>query len=200
MRTWPLRCILCSGSCKLSRKNKEVFSEAVAHLDSAEEILTKARLYGESYAALCPMGFRPDLFSSLADAAIAECVKLDAGLHKRLVFGHFNMSCLPFLMNHRAILVFMNFDDNITERVQMRDAPSLVTAHWSHLFGCQRRVLPEGTIPKTIVPASTRRYQAAIYGCVENSVDCRRVISSGLQESLFVFYSQLYVIDSVRSR
>uniref|UniRef100_A0A158PAW2 MIF4G domain-containing protein n=1 Tax=Angiostrongylus cantonensis TaxID=6313 RepID=A0A158PAW2_ANGCA len=42
-----------------------------------------ARTLGETYAALCRLGFRPDYFTSLADAAIAECVKLDGGAHKR---------------------------------------------------------------------------------------------------------------------
>ncbi|VDL76502.1 unnamed protein product [Nippostrongylus brasiliensis] len=37
----------------------------------------------ETYATLCQLGFRPDYFAPLADAAIAECVKLDGGAHKR---------------------------------------------------------------------------------------------------------------------
>lgn len=35
------------------------------------------------HAQLCNYGFRPEFFSTVADATIAECVKLDGGAHKR---------------------------------------------------------------------------------------------------------------------
>lgn len=34
-------------------------------------------------ARLSSVGFRPDYLTPIADAAIAECVKLDGGAHKR---------------------------------------------------------------------------------------------------------------------
>lgn len=35
------------------------------------------------HAQLCNLGFRPEFFSTIADATIAECVRLDGGAHKR---------------------------------------------------------------------------------------------------------------------
>ena len=39
--------------------------------------------FGEMHAQLCNLGFRPDFFSVIADATIAECVRLDGGAQKR---------------------------------------------------------------------------------------------------------------------
>lgn len=39
--------------------------------------------FGGMYAQLCNYGFRPEFFSTIADASIAECVRLDGGAHKR---------------------------------------------------------------------------------------------------------------------
>jgi hypothetical protein len=39
--------------------------------------------FGEMHAQLCNLGFRPDFFSAIADATIAECVRLDGGAQKR---------------------------------------------------------------------------------------------------------------------
>lgn len=38
---------------------------------------------GEMYAQMYNYGFRPEFFSTVADATIAECVRLDGGTHKR---------------------------------------------------------------------------------------------------------------------
>ncbi|CAO4372029.1 unnamed protein product [Caenorhabditis nigoni] len=66
----------------LGKQMFELITDAVENADKSEKVLTHARQFGGTYASLCPLGFRPDLFSPLADAAIAECVKLD-GVHKR---------------------------------------------------------------------------------------------------------------------
>ncbi|CAJ0596674.1 unnamed protein product [Cylicocyclus nassatus] len=60
-----------------------LIAESVENIERAELIQQHARAFGETYAGLCQLGFRPDFFSALADAAIAECVKLDGGAHKR---------------------------------------------------------------------------------------------------------------------
>ncbi|EYC17541.1 hypothetical protein Y032_0030g2122 [Ancylostoma ceylanicum] len=60
-----------------------LIAESVEKIDRPELVQQHARAFGESYAALCQLGFRPDFFAALADAAIAECVKLDGGTHKR---------------------------------------------------------------------------------------------------------------------
>ncbi|KJH42934.1 hypothetical protein DICVIV_11062 [Dictyocaulus viviparus] len=59
---------------------------SVENIERVEMIQQHARTLGETYAALCRLGFRPDYFTSLADAAIAECVKLDGGTHKSTYF------------------------------------------------------------------------------------------------------------------
>ncbi|PAV81550.1 hypothetical protein WR25_08547 isoform C [Diploscapter pachys] len=66
----------------VGRQMYEVITIAVDNMDKNEKVLVHARQMGETYAGLCPLGFRPDLFAPLADAAIAECVKLDSGMHK----------------------------------------------------------------------------------------------------------------------
>ncbi|CAB3401487.1 unnamed protein product [Caenorhabditis bovis] len=66
----------------LGRQMYELITLAVENADKSDKVLAHAKQFGSSYAALCPLGFRPDLFTPLADAAIAECVKLD-GVHKR---------------------------------------------------------------------------------------------------------------------
>ncbi|CAI2348582.1 unnamed protein product [Caenorhabditis sp. 36 PRJEB53466] len=66
----------------LSKQMYELITDAVENADKSDKVLTHARQFGGTYASLVPLGFRPDLFASLADAAIAECVKLD-GVHKR---------------------------------------------------------------------------------------------------------------------
>lgn len=42
-----------------------------------------SKTFGEMHAQLCNYGFRPEFFSTIADATIAECIKLDGGAHKR---------------------------------------------------------------------------------------------------------------------
>ncbi|VDK51880.1 unnamed protein product [Anisakis simplex] len=62
-------------------------SNCVENIDDPDkltlEVNTLARAFGEQHAQLCSVGFRPDYFAPIADAAIAECVKLDGGAHKR---------------------------------------------------------------------------------------------------------------------
>uniref|UniRef100_A0A915ALN3 NADP-dependent oxidoreductase domain-containing protein n=3 Tax=Parascaris TaxID=6254 RepID=A0A915ALN3_PARUN len=58
-------------------------SNCVENIDDTERINVMARAFGEQHAALCSLGFRPDYFAPIADAAIIECVKLDDGAHKR---------------------------------------------------------------------------------------------------------------------
>lgn len=67
----------------LSESTYVLITDAVENIERSEKVLAHATRYGESFVALCPLGFRPDLFSVLADAAIAECVRLDGGAHKR---------------------------------------------------------------------------------------------------------------------
>ncbi|GMS89606.1 hypothetical protein PENTCL1PPCAC_11781, partial [Pristionchus entomophagus] len=68
---------------QLSESTYILITDAVENIERSEKVLAHATRYGESFVALCPLGFRPDLFSVLADAAIAECVRLDGGAHKR---------------------------------------------------------------------------------------------------------------------
>ncbi|GMR42578.1 hypothetical protein PMAYCL1PPCAC_12773, partial [Pristionchus mayeri] len=68
---------------QLSESTYVLITDAVENIERSEKVLAHASRYGESFVALCPLGFRPDLFSVLADAAIAECVRLDGGAHKR---------------------------------------------------------------------------------------------------------------------
>ncbi|KAK6745485.1 hypothetical protein RB195_011918 [Necator americanus] len=71
---------------QLEHMGKQFYSliaESIENIDRPEVVQQLARGFGESYAALCQIGFRPDFFAALADAAIAECVKLDGGTHKR---------------------------------------------------------------------------------------------------------------------
>ncbi|CAJ0941531.1 unnamed protein product, partial [Mesorhabditis belari] len=68
---------------ELGRVLFEMIGEGVARLDSADHVQNAGKSAGAAFAVLSPMGFRPDFFAPLADAAIAECVKLDAGSHKR---------------------------------------------------------------------------------------------------------------------
>ncbi|KAF8356782.1 hypothetical protein PRIPAC_91777, partial [Pristionchus pacificus] len=68
---------------QLSESTYVLITDAVENIERSEKVLAHATRYGESFVALCPLGFRPDLFSVLADAAIAECVRLDGGAHKR---------------------------------------------------------------------------------------------------------------------
>ncbi|VDO18100.1 unnamed protein product [Heligmosomoides polygyrus] len=60
-----------------------LIADSVENLERPEAVQQHARAFGETYATLCQIGFRPDYFAPLADAAIAECVKLDGGAHKR---------------------------------------------------------------------------------------------------------------------
>ncbi|CAI4227949.1 unnamed protein product [Auanema sp. JU1783] len=67
----------------MARQMFDLIDDSVTNIDKADEVLQHAKEFGSTYADLCPFGFRPDFFSHLADAAIAECVKLDGGVHKR---------------------------------------------------------------------------------------------------------------------
>ncbi|VDD91371.1 unnamed protein product, partial [Enterobius vermicularis] len=50
---------------------------------SNEKVKLISKNFGERLARLSSVGFRPDYLTPIADAAIAECVKLDGGAHKR---------------------------------------------------------------------------------------------------------------------
>uniref|UniRef100_A0A915D105 Globin family profile domain-containing protein n=1 Tax=Ditylenchus dipsaci TaxID=166011 RepID=A0A915D105_9BILA len=58
-------------------------TECVASLEEPERVSALSKAFGQMHAALCQMGFRPEFFSTIADATIAECVRLDGGAHKR---------------------------------------------------------------------------------------------------------------------
>jgi hypothetical protein len=47
------------------------------------QITEISRQFGRMHVQLCNFGFRPEFFSIIADATIAECVRLDGGTHKR---------------------------------------------------------------------------------------------------------------------
>lgn len=76
-----------------------------------------ARAFGEQHAALCSLGFRPDYFAPIADAAIAECVRLDGGAHKR---------CETLLAWSQLIAaMFTGVRDGYYARVRMQRRTSL---------------------------------------------------------------------------
>uniref|UniRef100_A0A0N5AAD3 GLOBIN domain-containing protein n=1 Tax=Syphacia muris TaxID=451379 RepID=A0A0N5AAD3_9BILA len=58
-------------------------SDCVEKTDDAESVKSISKKFGEHLANLSSSGFRPDYLTPIADAAIAECVKLDGGAHKR---------------------------------------------------------------------------------------------------------------------
>ncbi|KAI1717076.1 hypothetical protein DdX_06804 [Ditylenchus destructor] len=58
-------------------------TECVINLEEPEKVSSLSRAFGQMHAQLCQMGFRPEFFSTIADATIAECVRLDGGAHKR---------------------------------------------------------------------------------------------------------------------
>ncbi|CAD5215504.1 unnamed protein product [Bursaphelenchus okinawaensis] len=58
-------------------------TECVNNIDSADTITEISKDFGRMHVQLCNYGFRPDFFSIIADATIAECVRLDGGAHKR---------------------------------------------------------------------------------------------------------------------
>ncbi|CAD5221402.1 unnamed protein product [Bursaphelenchus xylophilus] len=58
-------------------------TECVNNVDSADTITEISKDFGRIHVQLCNYGFRPDFFSIIADATIAECVRLDGGAHKR---------------------------------------------------------------------------------------------------------------------
>uniref|UniRef100_A0A7E4VL03 GLOBIN domain-containing protein n=1 Tax=Panagrellus redivivus TaxID=6233 RepID=A0A7E4VL03_PANRE len=58
-------------------------TDCVNNIEEPEKIAEISTRFGEAQAALCNVGFRPEFFSTIADATIAECVRLDGGAHKR---------------------------------------------------------------------------------------------------------------------
>ncbi|KAE9554483.1 hypothetical protein FO519_002294 [Halicephalobus sp. NKZ332] len=58
-------------------------TESVNNIEDPEKISEISTRFGSTYAQLCNYGFRPEFFSTIADAAIAECVRCDGGAHKR---------------------------------------------------------------------------------------------------------------------
>ncbi|VDN52039.1 unnamed protein product, partial [Dracunculus medinensis] len=69
---------------KLSLAIFVVLSESVENINDMDKVINAvAKSFGEQFVELYHLGFRPDYFAVIADAAIAECVKLDGGMHKR---------------------------------------------------------------------------------------------------------------------
>ncbi|KAI6215335.1 hypothetical protein M3Y94_00373700 [Aphelenchoides besseyi] len=58
-------------------------SDCVLNIENADIITEISKMFGRLHVSLCNYGFRPEYFSIIADATIAECVKLDNGAHKR---------------------------------------------------------------------------------------------------------------------
>uniref|UniRef100_A0AC35FLL5 Globin family profile domain-containing protein n=1 Tax=Panagrolaimus sp. PS1159 TaxID=55785 RepID=A0AC35FLL5_9BILA len=58
-------------------------TNCVNNIEDPDKIGDISIHFGEMHAQLCNLGFRPEFFSTIADATIAECVKLDGGAHKR---------------------------------------------------------------------------------------------------------------------
>uniref|UniRef100_A0A1I8AUI3 Ras-GEF domain-containing protein n=1 Tax=Steinernema glaseri TaxID=37863 RepID=A0A1I8AUI3_9BILA len=61
----------------------QLIAQCVASIEDADRITALSHAYGEKQADLCGVGFRPEYLSAIADASIAECVRLDNGAHKR---------------------------------------------------------------------------------------------------------------------
>uniref|UniRef100_A0A914HQ44 Globin family profile domain-containing protein n=1 Tax=Globodera rostochiensis TaxID=31243 RepID=A0A914HQ44_GLORO len=60
-----------------------LITECVANIEFPSKVAATSFAFGEMHAQLCQMGFRPEYFSVIADATIAECLRLDAGAQKR---------------------------------------------------------------------------------------------------------------------
>ncbi|TKR77740.1 hypothetical protein L596_018657 [Steinernema carpocapsae] len=70
----------------VDQMGKDIFqliTQSVGSIDDPERVTVLSQHYGEKQAELCAVGFRPEFFSAIADASIAECVRLDNGAHKR---------------------------------------------------------------------------------------------------------------------
>uniref|UniRef100_F1LCQ5 Globin domain-containing protein n=1 Tax=Ascaris suum TaxID=6253 RepID=F1LCQ5_ASCSU len=92
-------------------------SNCVENIDDPDRVNALARAFGEQHAALCSLGFRPDYFAPIADAAIAECVRLDGGAHKR---------CETLLAWSQLIAaMFTGVRDGYYARVRMQRRTSL---------------------------------------------------------------------------
>ncbi|KAI6240086.1 hypothetical protein M3Y99_00493500 [Aphelenchoides fujianensis] len=68
---------------ELAAELTNFITDCVNNIESAENITEISKMFGRMHVPLCNYGFRPDFFSIIADATIAECVRLDGGLHKR---------------------------------------------------------------------------------------------------------------------
>ncbi|KAL3106918.1 hypothetical protein niasHT_010833 [Heterodera trifolii] len=60
-----------------------LITECVANIELPSKVAATSFAFGEMHAQLCHFGFRPEFFSTIADATIAECLRLDAGTQKR---------------------------------------------------------------------------------------------------------------------
>uniref|UniRef100_A0A915PEW0 Uncharacterized protein n=1 Tax=Meloidogyne floridensis TaxID=298350 RepID=A0A915PEW0_9BILA len=58
-----------------------------ANVDFPSKVASNSFAFGEFFAQFCILGFRPDFFSTIADAMIAECVRQDGGAQKR--YGYY---------------------------------------------------------------------------------------------------------------
>ncbi|KAI6177622.1 hypothetical protein M3Y97_00927900 [Aphelenchoides bicaudatus] len=66
---------------ELSQELHNFVTDCVNNIENAECITEISRQFGRMHVQLCNYGFRPEYFSIVADATIAECVRLDGGNH-----------------------------------------------------------------------------------------------------------------------
>uniref|UniRef100_A0A0N5AD79 GLOBIN domain-containing protein n=1 Tax=Syphacia muris TaxID=451379 RepID=A0A0N5AD79_9BILA len=61
---------------------RQFLEDVVQNVENIEKIEELSRKYGERYVSLRPYSFKPDLWVSLADAIITECIILDMATHQ----------------------------------------------------------------------------------------------------------------------
>ncbi|KAF7626014.1 hypothetical protein Mgra_00009818 [Meloidogyne graminicola] len=59
-----------------------LLTDCVVNIDFPFKIASTSSAFGKIFAQLCIFGFRPDLFSVIADSMVTECVR-NGGAHKR---------------------------------------------------------------------------------------------------------------------
>uniref|UniRef100_A0A914MMP0 Uncharacterized protein n=1 Tax=Meloidogyne incognita TaxID=6306 RepID=A0A914MMP0_MELIC len=68
---------------KLEENIFRLVVNCVANVDFPSKVASNSFAFGEFFAQFCIFGFRPDFFSTIADAMVAECVRQDGGAQKR---------------------------------------------------------------------------------------------------------------------
>uniref|UniRef100_A0A914LQT3 Uncharacterized protein n=1 Tax=Meloidogyne incognita TaxID=6306 RepID=A0A914LQT3_MELIC len=68
---------------KLEENIFRLVVNCVANVDFPSKVASNSFAFGEFFAQFCVFGFRPDFFSTIADAMVAECVRQDGGAQKR---------------------------------------------------------------------------------------------------------------------